>query len=546
MSNDPSINIPSDHPEQSGTTQVERRVVNTQGGDYAEGSIDKRQGTFVKGNLVVTEEQAYKVAGLPNPYIGLRAFTAAERDIFAGRKRIVHALVDRLSADDGDRLLFIVGSSGSGKSSLARAGLLPDLADRLRDLGCPVLTRTIDHPGHTPAVALQRALQDSPAPATSPSVPILVLLIDQFEELFSQTDPTQRDQALQLLAEVAQSGERPVRIIATMRSDFLPQLVADTRFEAYERRKVVVRAMTVNELTEAIQRPIQRLHPAKRIEPALLARLAHDAASDAAYLPLLQVTLEDLWRGGDLRLGAYHGLATAIQRRADTVYQYRDHDGLQQAPRAPDEQAAILSLFLDLVRVSLDDEQRDVRWRRPRIEVSRGDPQRERLIGALASARLLRTDQEQWPEYGSERAIETVDIVHEALLSGWSALHDAITSARETLRRRVRFDLALHEWQSRGRSDAYLLTGVRLAEAQDLARDGDSVMQSQDAQALLTRSVQRRDTQRNRVIGGLGLLLVLAVAAMIVAWVQTGVAISAAEQAQNAEATAVVDRDRAD
>ncbi len=258
------------------------------------------------------EETAYNVAGLPNPYPGLRAFTADERDIFAGRERIVRALVDRLSADDGDRLLFIVGASGSGKSSLARAGLLPDLADRLREQGYSVLTRTIDHPGHTPAVALQRALQDDTASAIAPARPILVLLIDQFEELFSQADPAQRDQALQILVEVAQSGERPVRIIATMRSDFLPQLVADARFEAYERRKVVVRAMTVDELTEAIQRPIQRRHPAKRIEPALLARLAHDAAADAAYLPLLQVTLEDLWRGGDLRLGAYHGLATAI------------------------------------------------------------------------------------------------------------------------------------------------------------------------------------------------------------------------------------------
>src|SRR5262249_49726338 len=148
--------------------------------------------------------------------------------------------------------------------------------------------------------------------------------------------------ALTLLADLAAQPDRPVRIIATMRSDFLPQLVADPRFEAAERRKVVLRAMSVQELAEAIQRPIQVHHPEKRIEPALVEQLATDAAADAAYLPLLQVTLEDLWRGGALRLGAYRGLADAIQRRADAVYAYRDYDELQQEPRTPDEQQAIL------------------------------------------------------------------------------------------------------------------------------------------------------------------------------------------------------------
>src|SRR5262245_9280900 len=158
MPDSDDINSQPDPSERdAAAAQHDQRVVNTQGGDYAEGNI-LRQGTFVEGDqynlsgdfpdaqvylgsTVITEEQAYNVAGLSNPYLGLRAFTAAERDIFAGRASFVRALVERLSGDDGDRLLFIVGASGSGKSSLVRAGLLPDLADHLHERGLAVQTR---------------------------------------------------------------------------------------------------------------------------------------------------------------------------------------------------------------------------------------------------------------------------------------------------------------------------------------------------------------------------------------------------------------------
>jgi Novel STAND NTPase 1/Sulfatase-modifying factor enzyme 1 len=514
MPNNADISPQPDPPEQDRAgARPEPSAVNTEDGDSAEGSLDQRQSTFVEGDqynlggdfrgaqvniasTVITEAHAYNVAGLPNPYLGLRAFTAAERDIFAGRERIVRALVERLSTDDGDRLLFIVGASGSGKSSLARAGLLPALAEHLGARSHDVHPRIIDHPGRTPTTALARALDGFQTPSAAPAPRLLLLLVDQFEEIFSQAAPDERDRALTLLADLAVQPDLPVRIIATLRSDFLPQLVADPRFEVAERRKVVLRAMRVEELAEAIQRPIQVRHPDKRIEPALLERLASDAAADAAYLPLLQVTLEDLWRGGQLRLGAYRGLADAIQRRANAVYAYRDYDGLQQAPRTLGEQQTILDLFLTLVRVSLDEEQHNVRWRRPRAELTQGDPQREHLIADLATARLLRTDREIVEEDGREREIETVDIVHEALLSGWPTLKDGIDAEQETLRRRVRFDLALGEWRANKRGDDYLLTGVHLAEAEALKQCGDSVFQREGTQEFYARSVNRQAAEQ--------------------------------------------------
>lgn len=492
MANDLDTNLPLDQPEQDDSALAERRVVNTQGGDYAEGGIDKRQGTFVEGNLVVTEEYAYRVAGLPNPYLGLRAFTAAERDIFAGRERIVRALVDRLSADDGDRLLFIVGASGSGKSSLARAGLLPELADRMRTAGYNVQTYEIDHPGSLLRTALIRFLK-SIRPASDRSAPkFLLILIDQFEELFSQVDSTARGQTLDLLAKVASSLNAPIRIIATMRSDFLPQLLADPRFEAAERRKVVVRAMIEDELRDAIQRPIQVRHPKKHIDPALLEKLVKDAAIDAAYLPLLQVTLEDPWRTGQLRRATYDGLADAIQCRADAVYTYRDYNGLQQEKRTPDEQKFILELFLALVRGSFHTNQPNVRWRRPRTELTKGNTDREQLIDDLIDARLLRTDYELLQEDSREHAVKTIDIVHETLLSGWPILRDAIKEEQGLLRRRERFDQALAEWLTHLQLDDYLLTGIRLAEANDLKERNDGVFLRVGAQEFYECSVVKQ------------------------------------------------------
>lgn len=498
MSSDPATSFPPDLPERdSAATRSEPRIVNTKGGDYAEGNIDKRQGTFVE----IAEERAYSVAGMPNPYLGLRAFTEVERDIFAGRERMVRALVERLGADDGDRLLFLIGASGSGKSSLARAGLLPALTECFASAGYTVQSRIVEHPGHIQATSLARILQDIQATPATSSPRMFLILIDQFEEIFSRAGGSEGEQTLDLLANLATETDLPLRIIATMRSDFLPQLVADTRYEAYEQRKVIVRAMSEDELRDAIQRPVQVRYPDKRFEPALLKRLTHDATADASYLPLLQLTLEDLWRGGDLRLGAYHGIADAIQRRADTVYTYCDYDehsGLQQQPRTPEAQAIILSLFLDLVRVSLNNEQRDVRWRRTRGEIIQGDPEREQLVGDLTVARLLRTDREAWIDNGSERIVETVDIVHEAVLSGWPTLSAAIDAERETLRRRVRFDLALTEWCGHERRDEYLLMGARLSESEALKQSGDRIFHQPDAQEFYDRSIQQRDAERQR------------------------------------------------
>lgn len=530
MANNRSTNSPSDPDDQSDSPQTNQRTIHTHGGDYAEGNIDKRQGTFVEGTIIITEEQAYNVTGLKNPYLGLRAFSAAERTIFAGRERIVQTLVKRLSADDGDRLLFIVGASGSGKSSLARAGLIPGLEDAFQDKHT-VNTQIFDYPGQNVQDSLTRLLA---VLTTLPSPPMTLILIDQFEEVFREVTA---EATLLVLLTLVQSVQH-VRVIVTLRTDFLPHLVSDPRFEPYESRKVVVQKMNDHELRNAIQRPIQVHYPEKRIETALLERLVQDAAQDSSYLPLLQVTLENLWDKGALRLTHDYSLATAIQLHANTVYEYRDFAGLQQEPRSAEEKETIEGLLRDLVRVAPGQAIHDVRWRRPRREITQGDMQRERLITDLTNGRLLRTDRE--PMDG--QLIDTVTIVHEALLSQWPLLKRVIDSEREHLRRRERFLLDLDVWRHGEQHEKYLLTDVRLAEAEALYTHGDSVFQQKDAQQFYQYSVQRQEAKQQQELNvaravarslqqRLNIAIAFGLATIVVAMVAAGFAYLAQQNA---------------
>lgn len=320
----------------------DKRTVDTGGGDYAEGNIDKRSGIFYAA------EQAYDVRGLSNPYLGLRSFTYAEHARYAGRKQQIAEAVKKLTLPGNQcALLFVTGASGSGKSSFAQAGIVPALEQHY----APGITvRIIEgvRPSQRPVEnlldALQRrvrlpsyevdtdALPDSfytfLANNTDPEH-VNIIVLDQFEELFaSDIDHAQRDVFFAILTNLPPFMSLRTHLIVTMRADYLPELFAHDVLYDEAKRGIDLRAMTVNELKDAIQRPLQQ-HPDardKRFEPALLDRLAADAAADAAYLPLLQVTLEKIWDDGALKLSAYHGLTDAIkERRAGLHHNARRH-----------------------------------------------------------------------------------------------------------------------------------------------------------------------------------------------------------------------------
>ncbi|HLE13767.1 MAG TPA: hypothetical protein VI776_03390, partial [Anaerolineales bacterium] len=144
----------------------------------------------------------------------------------------------------------------------------------------------------------------------------------------------------------------------------------------------------------------------KRFDPALLETLAQDTGQEAAYLPLLQLTLQELWSKGSLKRSQYSDLTDAIQRRAELVFQDEDYSAsLPEKERPPGDQTAILEIFLDLVDVSLDDDpRRDVRRRRAKLDLVGASAQRQNLVNDLIEARLLSSGEETQERLSQERS----------------------------------------------------------------------------------------------------------------------------------------------
>ena len=467
----------------------------------------------ITSTTIFTGDQQYDVHGLANPYLGLQSFTYADHAKYAGREKLIAEAVARLTApDDPLALHFVTGASGSGKSSFVQAGVLPALEKHYAALS---VKWAVFRPSRDPLAALADALwrqlglpqfhEHTASPANfgdllkthTPPPQVNVIIIDQFEELFTQAAAQPRDALFALLTQLPPFRSTRTHIIATVRADYLPELFTLRELYDIAKRGIDLRAMSVDELRETIQQPLRATYPDKdkRFQAELVDRLAKDAAEDAAYLPLLQVTLEEIWRKGTLTLGAYTNLADAIKQRADKVLEFQDYDVAQpNQPRPPEEQAAILSLCLDLVDVSLGDEaRRDVRRRRMKEELISGAPKRIRLIDDLTRARLLSVHS----EHGEPTLVE-VDLIHDALLSNWDRLQQEITEQRHERRQSKRFEQQLKEWIGQNQSDDYLLSGVRLAEARDLERRDDIALCNADAKDFVRRSVEREEARRQK------------------------------------------------
>jgi len=456
-----------------------------------------------------TGDQQYDVRGLVNPYLGLQSFTYADHAKYAGREKLIADTVAQLTApDDPLALLFVTGASGSGKSSFGQAGVLPALEQHYATLS---VKYAVFRPSRDPLAALVDALwRQLGLPqidartdfgdflrSNTPSQQVNAIVIDQFEELFTQSAAQSRDALFTLLTHLPPFRATRTHFIATMRADYLPELFALPALYDIAKRGIELRAMSIDELSDAIQQPLRVTYADKdkRLQTELIERLAQDAAEDAAYLPLLQVTLEEIWRKGTLTLGAYTNLSDAIEQRADKVLVYEDYDAPQpHQARSADQQSAILDLCLNLVDVSLDDQaRRDVRRRRSKDELSHGAPERARLVNVLTQARLLSVDQEE-----DEPTRVEVDLIHETLLTNWDRLRQAIAERRHELRQRARFEQQLQDWIGQNRSDDYLLSGVRLAEAKDLERRDDVALLSSAARDFIQRSVEREEARRQK------------------------------------------------
>jgi signal transduction histidine kinase len=463
---------------------------NTDGGVIISGKVDSIGKDVIGRDQIVTtnivsEDSPYNVEGIPNPYLGLQAFTYHERDRYAGREKLTNEALQRLiSSENQCNLLFVTGASGSGKSSFAQAGLLPALISHYGSKGFRVHHDTF-RPSRNPMLRLNDAVSQ-----LGPK-DIQVIIIDQFEELFTQAIPSQRNELVDYLNKLPPFSKCHRVFIATLRSDYLGEM-HDNMETLWEIAKggIALRSMKPQEIKDAIQRPLQVRFPngSKRFEGKLVEKLAEDT-KEITFLPLLQVTLEALWNKGELKLSAYNTLTDAIKERADTVWTFRDFDNAHpRKTRSREDQAEMVELLLDLVNVSMDDDtKRDVRIGRQMNDFT----ERQRaLLHDLTKARLVSMD--------IEDGKEVVGLIHETLIRNWDILRDSITAKRIQLQKRVRFETQLRMWLSSNRDDDYLLSKGQIAEARELESVGDIAVNQKDAQEFLNKSIIQIDAYEKR------------------------------------------------
>ncbi|MEI6778677.1 MAG: hypothetical protein WCK70_17390, partial [Chloroflexales bacterium] len=454
------------------------------------------------------------------PYRGLDAFNETNTGIFFGRQRVVAELVERLR---DHRLLAVVGPSGSGKSSLVRAGLLP----ALRTNGVPgsagwqILPPMV--PGSDPSAALDRALT-----ADDGSGAPLLLLIDQFEETFTLcTDEVRRTEFLNHLVALATDKGMPHRVVLTMRSDFEPFIArAEALHPLYGAGKVTLPPLTAGELRETIERPAEQV--GLKFEAGVVDSLLGDILGEPAALPLLQYSLLKLWDARErnrVTLAAYKqvgGGRLALARGADAAY----------AALIPEEQVTARRILLRLVRPGEGLEITSNRVRRAELDRGGEDPGRvARVLGKLVDARLLRLTP------GDTLDDTQVEVAHEALVRNWPTLVEWLEDERLSLRHRQRLSAAAEQWQRLGRDPAALLAGRLLEEArgyEDLsAMEREFVGAGVAAEAARARRVARTSLM-------IRVLLVITTIASVVATILAVQANKERDQAQVARSDAVV------
>jgi DNA-binding SARP family transcriptional activator/WD40 repeat protein len=491
----------------------------------------------------------------PNPYRGLRAFGEADAQFFVGRDHLVDQLVDHLSAM-GERqgaFLTIVGPSGSGKSSVVHAGLLP----RLRRGAVPGSERWFVAkmvPGHDPYATLAEALNDVATgplptnpersgivPSLARSLPLdgrLLLFIDQLEELFIQTPADVGDRFVEELSNAVDEFGARLHVVATLRADCYDLPLGHHRFGAIVAGGAVsIVAMSPAELERAIVAPASSVGVG--VDGQVVAEIVSACATRAGSLPLLQFTMTELFerRSGTTITNADYvrigGIAGAVAERAEHVF----------GQLTSTQRSLTRSLFVRLVAVGVGSD--DIRRRIERPELlGLADDGREIdvVLERFGAARLLTFDRDP------ATRVETVEVAHEALLRAWPRLRDWAREEGDDLALREELRSTATTWDHRGRDDSELARGARLAMLEDFTDRRRTEVNSVE-RAYVERAVSARDEalmleragadhqrrlNRRLVVALVAVVAVLA-AAVTLGWVAAGQRNRARDEAAAAE-----------
>ncbi|MCA9964671.1 MAG: hypothetical protein KC423_10525 [Anaerolineales bacterium] len=440
------------------------------------------------------------------PYKGLLYYDVADAPLFFGREKLTEELVNRLFPDApqvGDNFLAIVGASGSGKSSLVRAGVVaalrqrPEWADGRR---IHIITPTA-HPLRALARSLTQGAESVRAEATlmddlmgdkrsldlyiqrlatSYQPPTTILLVlDQFEELFTlcKDEAERRAFVENVLYAVEEATACPLTVVLTLRADFYHRCADyEGLRQRLERQQRYIGPMDRAELRRAIQQPATA--QGLRFEPTLVATMLDEVGEEPGGLPLLSHALQETWRrqrNGELTHVGYRaagGVKGAIAQTAEATF----------AALTEQEQAIARNIFLRLTELGEGTE--DTRRRVQQAELlPTGDETTatETVVQRLANARLLTTDKDE------------VEVAHEALIREWETLRGWLDADREGLQIHRRLTRAAQQWDSNEfkRDPDALYRGVRLGQAEAWAAENEGRLNALE-QEFLTASQQLR------------------------------------------------------
>lgn len=468
-----------------------------------------------RSRLLALYQQRRQVEVTRTPYPGLRPFEPGDADLFFGREELLDRLLGMLeeAATSAHPVLAVVGPSGSGKSSLLRAGLQP----ALRGIECEVC-----RPVEVDAV-LRELHAREPGPAATAVCQVLV--VDQLEELWTHAGLRARaDDVLDRLHEWVTGATGRVLVLG-LRADFYGEAMLRPGIaEALRERQLLVEPLDGAGLRSAIEGPAQRV--GLTLEPGLVEVILADARQDTvgSVLPHLAHVLDTMWSTSD--------------RRALTVEGYRRAGGFEGAIRQSAEQALALlppeqqelAMGLLLRMVATAPAQGWTRRLAPLEELAHLDAHARDVLDHLVMHRLVtvRTDD--------------ATLSHESLVGAWPRLKDAVESRRGDLARRETLDRAAREWDAHGRGEDHLLRGSRLSAVAEWS-SGSSEQLTPLQQDFLTASsrleerleAEQRARQRRRtvVVALMTVLLVAALAASLVAVRSTAEARTQRDQAQS-------------
>ncbi len=407
------------------------------------------------------------------PYIGLNAFDGSNEHLFYGRSQLINDILNHIMVS---RLVAAIGPSGSGKSSVILAGVLPRLKEgRLPDSASWRYYPTMV-PGSTPLTRLARLLQPEGVDTEEWVVDNIqqfhenhehlaylvdeggfqpgVLVIDQFEETFTLChDEAERDAFLQNLLNLIRAQSARHVVLLTMRVDYESYLNKAPLFHSlFEQGQVRVNAMNSGELHEAIEKPAEAV--GLKFQDGLVDALVREIVGEPAALPLLQFTLLQLWDARERnrvtweayrRLG---GVTEALANTADRIYK----------EMLPEDQVTTKRVLLRLVT---PDGLEFTRRRVPRrfLYSDEANDRVDRVLERWTDARLLHVSKGQIAED------DQIEVAHEALVRNWPRFVEWLEDERIALRNRLRLGRQAEDWDVRGRDSSLLIRGALLAEA---------------------------------------------------------------------------------